>query len=237
MTKIQSQRKGLQLNPIHRQLTQLWTTLELQPSTKLPCKMQNCNKYGSLNNFVKVFRKPKRIKSQTSPPQQTNVNQIESTPDIKDVEESIIYVTSNRELYEQAYDSNYDNDSDNYVAAFSSKIANMLEPLNSNLCLATSSRFQRPTQVVIAAKDLDENILKSVSKARWTTTTYEKHLKTISNEPIEVPGKLATTVNHNDWICDNGSLAVLGNGYKNFIGLDLFNSFGLAVVQQQFKRG
>ena len=37
MTKIQSQRKGLQLNPIHRQL---WTTLELQPSTKLPCKMQ-----------------------------------------------------------------------------------------------------------------------------------------------------------------------------------------------------
>ena len=62
-------------------------------------------------------------------------------------------------------------------------------------------------------------------------------MKTFSNEPIKVLGQLATLVTYNDWTCDDAHLAVVEDRHKIIIGRDLFNSLGLAVVQQQVESG
>ena len=84
---------------------------------------------GILNHLAKKCRKHKI--SQTSSPQQTNVDQIESTPNKSDDEELENYIASYRNVYKQVYDSNKDNDSDTYVAAISSETAIKLEPFNA----------------------------------------------------------------------------------------------------------
>ena len=91
-------------------------------------KGNNC---GILNQFAKKCRKPKNSQPQTSPTQQTNVNHIESTPNTINDEEPVNYITSDRDLYEEIYGSNYDSDSDNYVAAISKKNVIELKPLNA----------------------------------------------------------------------------------------------------------
>ena len=65
----------------------------------------------------------------------------------------------------------------------------------------------------------------------------DNDLKTFSNEPIKVLGKLATTVTYNDWTCEEAGLTVVEDAHKIIIGRDFFNSFDLAVVQQQAKKG
>ena len=48
-----------------------------------------------------------------SSPQPTNVNQFERNPEKSDNEESVIYITIYRVLYEQVYESSYIADSNN----------------------------------------------------------------------------------------------------------------------------
>ena len=79
---------------------------------------------------MRKCRKPKLSQGQASKAPQTNVNQIDKTPEKSDDEESVNYITSYQQLYDQVYDSNYDSNSDNYVAAMSCESANQLEPLS-----------------------------------------------------------------------------------------------------------
>ena len=62
-------------------------------------------------------------------------------------------------------------------------------------------------------------------------------MKTFWNEPSKVLGKLIATVTYNDWTCKEVTLTVVEDGQKLIIGRDLFNSLGLAVVQQQSNSG
>ena len=55
---------------------------------------------------------------------------------------------------------------------------------------------------------------------------------------MKVLGQLATMVTYNDWTCKEACLTVVvEDGHKLIIRRDLFNSLGLAVVQQQAKSG
>ena len=72
------------------------------------------------------FENQKKSQGQTQKAQQTNVNQIDQSPEKIDDEESLNYITSYQQLYEQVYDSNYDSYSDDYVAAISSDSAHQL---------------------------------------------------------------------------------------------------------------
>ena len=91
--------------------------------------------------------------------------------------------------------------------------------------------------VSLIKKTLANRILKISPSAKWTTTNHDKDLKTFSNEPIKVLGKLTTKVTYNDWTCKAASLTVVEDGHKLIVGRDLFNSLGIAVVQQQAKIG
>ena len=91
--------------------------------------------------------------------------------------------------------------------------------------------------VSLITKTLANKILKATPSAKWVTTKQDKDLKTFSNEPIKVHGQLATMVTYKDWTCKGACLSVLEDGHKLIIGRYLFNSLGLAVVQQQAKSG
>ena len=151
-------------------------------------------------------------------------------------EESVNYITSYQQLYEQVYDSNYDSDPDNYVAAISCDFANQLEPLNAKIQFGevqANAMIDSGSVVSLITKTLANRILRTTLSAIWITTKERRDLKTFSNEPIKFPGHLETTVTYNNWTCKDARLTILENGHKIIIGRDLFNSLGLAIVQQQ----
>ena len=138
------------------------------------------------------------------------------------------------------YDSNYDSDSDDYVAAISSGSVHQLEPLNVEVQMGeiqTSAMIDSGSAVSIITQSLANKTLRSTNAAKWTESTKKRNLKTFSNEPIKVIGHLETTVVYNQWQDKSAILTVVDDGHKNIIGRDLFTTLGLAVVQQQPETG
>ena len=89
----------------------------------------------------------------------------------------------------------------------------------------------------LITKILANGIIKTTPLARWIITKQDKDLKKLSNETIKVLGKIATTVTHKDWTCEESCLKIMEDGHKLILGRDLFNSFRLAVVQKQVISG
>ena len=88
----------------------------------------------------------------------------------------------------------------------------------------------------IITKMLANNILKVTPSSRWIGSTSEKNLKTLSNEPIKVLGKIATTVVYNGWIWVRMPYTCRGSSqYNHWKGP--FQYSWLEVVQQHAKRG
>ena len=161
-------------------------------------------------------------------------------PDKNDNEESVSYITSYRELYEQLYDSNYKSDADNYDAAVSKETANKFKPLKAKIQFgkfSSISMFDSRCECIFITITLFKIFLKATLTTRWIISIDKNDLEPFSNEPIKVLGKLATSVTQNEWTCEDARLSVVDYGHKNIIGRVTFNSLGLAVVQQQLKKG
>ena len=138
------------------------------------------------------------------------------------------------------YDSNYDSDSDDYVAAISSDSAHQLEPLNVEVQLGevkAHAMIDSGSTVSLITKTLANQILRTTKSVKWIDKQDRRNLKTFSNEPIKVLGLLETTIVYNIWKDRAAMLTASEDGHKNIIGRDLFETLGLAVVQQQPKNG
>ena len=197
---------------------------------------KKCYNCGIIGHFARKFRKQKRSQGQASKAPQTNVNQIDKTPEKSDDEETVNYITSYQQLYDQVYNSNYDSDSDNYVAAISCESTNQLEPLNAKVQFGevkTTAMIDSGSAVGLITKTLANQILRTTQSAKWITKREKRDLKTFSNDPIKVLGHLEITVAYNNWLDREDNLTVVEDGYKIIIGRDLFKSLGLAVVQKQ----
>ena len=68
-----------------------------------PANGKKCNNCGITRHFTKKCRKPKKPQGQSSESPQTNVNQIENSTEKSDDEESINYITSYQQLYDQVW--------------------------------------------------------------------------------------------------------------------------------------
>ena len=205
-----------------------------------PANGKKCNNCGIIGHFARKCRKAKKSQGQTQKAQQTNVNQIDQSPEKSDDEESVNYITSYQQLFEQVYDSNYDSDSDDYVAVISSDSVYQLEPLNVEVQLGeirALAMIDSGSAVSIVTETLADQIIRTTKSAKWTDTKERGNLKTFSNEPIKVLGHLETTVTYNQWKDRAARLTVVEDGQINIIGRDLFTTLGLAVVQQQPENG
>ena len=125
-------------------------------------------------HFARKCRKPKKSQNPIQKNQKSNVNQIDQSPEKSDEEESVNYITSYQQLYEQVSDSNYDSDSDDYVAAISSDSVHQLEPLNVEVQMGeikTSAMIDSGSAVSIITKILLNKIIRSTKSAKWTEST------------------------------------------------------------------
>ena len=177
-----------------------------------PANGTKCKNCGIIVHFARKCRKPKRSQGQANKAPQTNVNQIDKTPEKSDYEESVNYITSYQQLYEQLYDSNYDSDSDDYVAAISCESANQLEPLNVQIQFGevkANAMIDFGSAVSLITKTLANQIIRTTQSAKWITKREKRYLKTFSNEPIKVLGHLETTVAYNNWIDRKAILTVV----------------------------
>ena len=198
-----------------------------------PANGKKSNNCGIICYFARKCRKPKKSQGQKQKAQQTNVNQIDQSPEKSDDEKSVNYISSYQQLYAQVYDSNYDSDSDDYVAAISSDSAHQLEPLNVEVHqgeVKAHAMVDSGSAVSLITKTLANQIIRTTKSAKWIDTKERRNLKTFSNEPIKVLGHLETTGAYNNWKDRAAMLTVVEDGHKNIIGRDLFTTLGLAVV-------
>ena len=65
----------------------------------------------------------------------------------------------------------------------------------------------------------------------------KRRLHNFSNDPIQVKGKIQSSITSNGWTCDSATFTVVAHVLKSLIGRDLFDQFGLAVAQSTSHKG
>ena len=139
-------------------------------------------------------------------------------------------------LYESDYSSG---EEDNTVAMIETAVEKV-EPLNMPLKIGnvnTTLLVDSGSACSILNRSLASQVIKSSPRAFWIHESTPPHLRTFSNEPIQVEGKIQAPVTSEGWACDTATFTVVADGLKSLIGLDLFDQLGLGVTQSTFLKG
>ena len=89
----------------------------------------------------------------------------------------------------------------------------------------------------ILNRSLASQVLQTSPRAFWINEKTSQQLRTFSNEPIQVEGKIQSSIKGNGWTGDSATFIVVAEGVKFLIGRDLFDQFGLAVTQSTSQKG
>ena len=68
-------------------------------------------------------------------------------------------------------------------------------------------------------------------------TKVSPQLRSLSNEPNHIGGKIQTLITSNVWDSNSATSAVVADGLKSLIGRDLFDHLVLAVTQSSLVKG
>ena len=180
-------------------------------------------KCGLLNNFAKVFRKQKNEKPQN--PKKRAVNTVEEEPHPED---SVNFLQ-----LAKLYESDYSSEKDTMVAVIENAVEKV-QPLNMPIKtgnITTTLLLGSGSACSILNHSLASKVVQSSPRAFQISEKVFLQLRTFSNEPIHVEGKIQTPITSNGWTFDSAILTVVADGLKSLIGRDLFDQLGLAVKQ------
>ena len=74
-------------------------------------------------------------------------------------------------------------------------------------------------------------VVQVIPRAFWIREKTSPQLRTFSNEPVQVEGKIQCQITSNSWTCDTATFTVVADGLKSLIGRKFFDQLGLAVTQ------
>ena len=195
-------------------------------------KGKTCNNCGLLNHFAKVCRKQKNTNTKPQDPKKKMVRAVEEEPHPED---SVNFLQPAK-LYKSDYSSG---EEDNTVAMIETAVEKV-EPLNMPLKIGnvnTTLLVDSGSACSILNHSLASQVVQSSPRAFWINETTPPQLRTFSNEPIAVEGKIQAPITSKGWACDSATFTVVADGLKSLIGLDLFAQLGLALTQSTFLKG
>ena len=115
-----------------------------------------------------------------------------------------------------------------------------LEPLNMPVKIGninTTLLVDSGSSCSFLNRSLASQVVRSSPRAFWINGTVTPQLRTFSNEPIQVEGKLQSTITSKGWTCGAAIFTVVADGLKSLIGRALFDKLGLAVTQSTSQKG
>ena len=186
-------------------------------------KGETCNNSGLLNHFAKVCRKQKTVKPVNAKKKMVIVVEEESHP-----EDSVNFLQPAK-----LYESDYSSREDNMVAVIENSVEKV-EPLNMPIKIGnfnTTLLVDSGSACSILNRSHALQVVQSSPCAIWISEQMPPQLRTFSNEPIQVEGKVQASITSNGWTCDSATFTVVADGLKSLIGRDLFDRLGLAVTQ------
>ena len=133
-------------------------------------------------------------------------------------------------LHESDYSSG---EEDNTFATIETAVEKV-EPLNMPLKIGnidTTPLVDSGSACSILNHSVASQAVQSNPRAFWINETVPPQLRTLSNEPIQVEGKIQAPITSKGWACDSATFTVVADGLKSLIGRDLFDQLGLAVTQ------
>ena len=182
-----------------------------------------------MNHFAKVCRKQKNVKPQNSKKKTMNTVDEEPHP-----EDSINFRRTTK-----LYDSDYSSGEDNTVALIVNDIAK-IEPLNMPIKIGNISislLVDSENACIILNPSLVTEVVKSIPHVVWFHEKVSPQLKTFSNDPIHIEGKIQTPITSHGWTSNSAIFVVVVDGLKSLIGRDLLGYLGLAVTQSFSEQG
>ena len=137
------------------------------------------------------------------------------------------------------YESDYSSGEDNTVAVIENAVEK-IEPLNMPIKIGninTTLLVDSGSARSILHRSLASRVEQSSLRAFWIGVKVSPQLRTFSNEPIQVEGKIQSPITSKGWTFDSATFTVVADGLKSLIGRDLFDQLGLAVTQSTSQKG
>ena len=185
-----------------------------------------------MNHFAKVCRKQKNSK-----PQNPKKRTLKTAVEEPHTEDLMNFLQSSK-----LYESHYSRVEDNMVAVIQNDIAKM-EPLNQPINIGKISAtllVDSGSACSIFNWSLASQAVRSSPHAFWIHYSEgftNPQLRTFSNEPIRIEGKVTAPVSSNGWTSNSATFTVVADGLKSLIGRDLFDQLRLAVTQSSLFSG
>ena len=80
-------------------------------------------------------------------------------------------------------------------------------------------------------------VVKSSPHAVWLHEKVNPQIRTFSNEPIHIEGKIQSLITSNGWTSNSANFTVVANGLNSLIGRELFDNLSLSVTQSSSVQG
>ena len=199
---------------------------------KCIAKSKTCNNCGLLNHFANICGKQKNMNTKPQYSKKQIVSVVEEEPHPEDA----VNFLQPAKLYESVYSSGED---DNTIAVIQNAVEKV-EPLNMPIKIGninTTLFVDSGSACSILNRSLASQVVRNSPRAFWINEKVSPQLRTFSNEPIQVEGKIQSPITSKGWTCDSATFTVVADGLKYLIGRDLFDQLGLAVTQSTSQKG